>query len=69
MSRKITMPKCPYCEKEKEYRVGDYDTSRLVSMATGTDGSDVTIRCTRCDRDYKVSCNIRYYGTKVRNKK
>ena len=64
MSRKITMPKSPYCGKEKEYRMGDYDTSRLVSMATGTSGSDVTIRCTRCDKDYKVSCNIRFYGRK-----
>ena len=57
MSRKITIPKCPYCGKE--YRVGDYDISRLVSMVTGTGGSDVTIRCKECDRDYKVSCNIR----------
>lgn len=64
MSRKITMPKCPYCGKEKEYRLGDSDTSRLVSMATGTGRSDVTIRCTGCDKDYKVSCNIRYYGRK-----
>jgi len=64
MSRKITMPKCPYCGKEKEYRVGDYDTSKLVSMAIGTGGNDVTIRCTECDKDYKVSCSIRYYGRK-----
>lgn len=58
------MPKCSYCGKEKEYRVSDYDTSRLVSMAIGTIGSDITIRCTGCDKDYKVSCNIRYYGRK-----
>ena len=64
MSRKITMPKCPYCGKEKEYRISDYDTSKLVSMARGIGGSDVTIICTGCDKDYKVSCNIRYYGRK-----
>ena len=65
MSRKITMPKCPYCGKEKEYRVGDEDTSRLVSMATtGWGGRDVTIKCAKCGEDYKVSCNIRYYGRK-----
>lgn len=62
MSRKITMPKCPYCGKEKEYLLGDYDTSKLVSLVTGTGGSDVTVRCTGCDKDYKVSCNIRFYG-------
>lgn len=62
MSRKITMPKCPYCGKEKEYRLNDYDTSKLVSLITGTGGSDVTVRCTSCDKDYKVSCNIRFYG-------
>ena len=58
------MPKCPYCGKEKEYRVDDVDTSYLVSMATGTGSSDVTIRCAECGKDYKVSCNIRYYGRK-----
>lgn len=64
MSRKITMPKCPWCGKEKEYRLGDYDTSSLVSMATGTGSSDVTIRCMACGKDYKVSCHIRYSGRK-----
>ena len=64
MNRKIVMPKCPYCGKEKEYRVSDYDTSKLVSMATGTGSSNVTIKCKECDKDYKVSCVIRYYGRK-----
>ena len=64
MSRKITMPKCPYCGREKEYRVDDYDTSKLVSMANGTIYNDVVIRCTGCGEDYKVSCSIRYYGKK-----
>ena len=64
MGRKITMPKCPYCGKEKKYRVFDYDTSQLVSMATGHGSNDVTIRCEECGKDYKVSCNIRYYGRK-----
>lgn len=64
MSRKITMPKCPYCGKKKEYHISDYDTSKLVSMATGTGSSDITIRCVECGKDYKVSCNIRFYGRK-----
>jgi transcription elongation factor Elf1 len=59
-----TILKCPYCGKEKEYRVSDYDTSKLVSMATGRGTSYVTIRCKWCGKDYKVSCNIRYYGRK-----
>lgn len=64
MSRKVTMPKCPYCGKEKEYHISDYDTSKLVSMATGTGSSDVTIRCAECGKNYRVSCNIRFYGRK-----
>lgn len=64
MSRKITMPKCPYCGKEKEYRVGDIDTSKLVSMVTGWGSSNVTIKCVECGKDYKVSCTIRFYGRK-----
>ena len=64
MSRKITMPKCPYCGEEKKYQFGEYDTSRLVSLATGVVVSDVTIKCAGCGKDYKVSCNIRFYGGK-----
>lgn len=64
MSRKITMPKCPYCGKEKEYIFGEYYTQKLISMATGSGGSDLTIKCTGCDKDYNVSCNIRYYSRK-----
>ena len=64
MSRKVAMPKCPYCGKEKEYHISDYDTSKLVSMATGTGSSDVTIRCAECGKNYRVSCNIRFYGRK-----
>jgi ssDNA-binding Zn-finger/Zn-ribbon topoisomerase 1 len=60
--RKITMPKCPHCGKEKEYRIGDYDTSKLVSMIMGTGGSNVAVRCEECGKDYEVSCNIRFYG-------
>ena len=66
MSRKITMPKCPYCGKEKEYIVHDYDTSKLVDMAIGCGSTDITIKCKECGKDYKVSCNIRYYGRKLR---
>ncbi len=34
--RKVSMPKCPYCQEEVQYKIGDYDTSQLVKMATGT---------------------------------
>jgi len=62
--RKITMPKCPYCQKEVEYKVSDYDTRQLVNQATGFGSSDVVIKCRNCGKDFRVTCNIRFYGRK-----
>ena len=62
--RTITMPKCPYCEKELLYKPGDYDTSQIVGLATGTGSSDVVVKCKGCGKDYRVTCNIRFYGRK-----
>ena len=62
--RRISMPKCPYCQEEMRYNVGDYDTAQLVKMATGTGSSDVRIKCKGCGKDYRVTCSIRFYGRK-----
>ena len=62
--KRISMPKCPYCQEEVRYKVGDYDTTQLVKMATGTGSSDVTIKCKGCGKDYRVTCSIRFYGRK-----
>ena len=62
--RRISMPKCPYCQKEMQYKVGDYDTGQLVSMATGTGSSDVIVKCKKCGESYRVTCSIRFYGRK-----
>ena len=65
MSRKITMPKCPYCGKEQEYKIWDYNTNKLVGMATGTGSSDVVLQCDNCGNKYRVSCSIRFYTKKM----
>ena len=62
--RRISMPKCPYCQEEMQYKFGDYNTTKLVKMATGTGSSDVIIKCKGCGKDYRVTCNIRFYGRK-----
>jgi RNase P subunit RPR2 len=62
--RSITMPKCPYCGKEVQYTVDDYDTRRIVALATGTGSSNVVVTCKGCGEKYRVTCNIRYYGRK-----
>ena len=62
--RRISMPKCPYCQKEVKYDIWDYDTNQLVKMATGTGSSDVTIKCKGCGKNYRVTCSIRFYGRK-----
>lgn len=62
--RRISMPKCPYCQKEVKYDIWDYDTNQLVKMATGTGSSDVTIKCKGCGKDYRVTCSIRFYSRK-----
>lgn len=61
---RISMSKCPYCQEEMRYNVGDYDTSQLVKMATGTGSSDVIVKCKGCGKDYRVTCSIRFYGRK-----
>ena len=62
--RRIHMPKCPYCQEEMRYNIGDYDTGQLVKMATGTGSSDVIVKCKGCGKDYRVTCSIRFYGRK-----
>lgn len=64
MHRTITMPKCPYCKEELKYEMGDYNTSKIVELATGTGSDDVMVKCKNCEKDYRVTCNIRYYGRK-----
>lgn len=43
--RTITMPKCPYCKEKLKYKIGDYNTSKIVGIATGTGSSDVIVNC------------------------
>ena len=62
--RRISMPKCPYCQEEMQYNLSDYDTDKLVGLATGTGSSDVIVRCRGCGKDYRVTCSIRFYGRK-----
>ena len=63
--RKVSMPKCPYCQAEVQYKLGDYDTNQLVKMATGTGSSDVTIKCKCCGKTYRVTCSIRFFSRKL----
>jgi len=63
--RKISMPKCPYCQAEVQYKLEDYDTGKLVKMATGTGSSDVTIKCKCCGKVYRVTCSIRFFSRKL----
>lgn len=65
--RTITAPKCPYCGKSQVMKPFNYNYGKLVSMATGTGSSDVILTCEYCNKKYRVTCNIRYYGRKELN--
>lgn len=64
--RKIHYPKCPYCGYEVEEKIHSYNYSRLVGMATGTGSSDVVIKCEKCQKEYRVTCNIRFYSRQIK---
>ncbi len=60
--RRISMPKCPYCKEEVQYKNDDFATGKLVGLATGTGSSNVIIKCKGCGKEYRVTCSIRFYG-------
>lgn len=62
--RRISMPKCPYCKEEMQYKVGNYNTNKLVRLATGAESSDVTVKCKGCGKYYRVTCSIRFFSRK-----
>jgi hypothetical protein len=65
--RTITMPTCPYCKKyTPSMAVGNSDYGKLVNMATGYGSSDVVLRCGYCKEEFRVTCNIRFYGKKLK---
>lgn len=35
-----------------------------VNMANGYGSSDVVLNCDACGKAYRVTCNIRFYGSK-----
>lgn len=62
--RKITMPTCPHCGVKQSSKVNNYNYGKLVNMATGYGSSDVVLHCDACGKAYRVTCNIRFYGSK-----
>ena len=62
--RRITMPTCPYCGTTQRAKVDNYNYSQLVKMATGTGSSNVVLQCECCGKKYRVTCSIRFFGSK-----
>lgn len=69
--RKIHYPKCPYCGYVYEYNnlrdISTCDYSNLVNMATGCGSSDVIMRCKQCNKEYRVTCSIKYNTRKIKD--
>ena len=65
--RSITFPKCPYCGfVHSNTRPDNNNWSKLVGMATGYGSRNVKLKCEQCGEEYRVSCNIRFWGRKER---
>lgn len=62
--RKVTMPTCPHCGVTQSSNVNNYNYGKLVNMANGYGSSDVVLNCDACGKTYRVTCNIRFYGSK-----
>jgi hypothetical protein len=62
--RTITLPKCPYCNiRFSNCSPSNYEWQKLVGLATGSGSSNIKIKCENCGRDYRVKCNIRFFGS------
>lgn len=62
--RRVSMPTCPYCGATQKSNVSNYNYGKLVNMATGRGSSDVILKCEDCGKDYRVTCSIRFFGSK-----
>ena len=59
---KFTYPKCPYCKKEYQDRIMEYD---LMHLATKGWENETKVRCHSCGEYFKVKVHITYYGSKI----
>ena len=59
---KFTYPKCPYCKKEYQDGVMEYDLMNLVTQGWC---KEVKVKCHSCGEYFKVKAHITYYGSKL----
>ena len=59
---KFTYPKCPYCKKEYQDGVMEYDLMNLVTQGWC---KEVKVKCHSCSEYFKVKAHITYYGSKL----
>lgn len=63
---KIRYPKCPYCGKQFEERgLFDIDGQELTKLATRGNTTETKITCKYCNKQYKVTVKIMFYGRKL----
>lgn len=59
---KFTYPKCPYCKKEYQDGVMEYNLMNLVTQGLC---EEVKVKCHNCGEYFKVKVHITYYGSKL----
>lgn len=62
---KIRYPKCPCCGETYIDKIGDYE---LMHLATQGWTEQEVVRCHSCNKEFRVTVKIMYYGSKLNNR-
>ena len=62
---KFTYPKCPYCKAVYQEKLFSMKYN-LMELVTHGDVTEAKVKCDSCEKYFKVTAHITYYGSKIK---